>query len=224
MKAKLVALLLLALGGSAMATVTLNTQFGTAYSSTGTAVPDGTLWILVVDTNDNNLFGGGNMGLNSSLTAQQANATFSIGQALSVGSTLGSDTIFAMGGFNGAGTGLGLGATGNGLSGLSLGTNGLAAGLDFTFYYFPGVTYNSGGPNLVGTQVGGINRSGADAGALLDGMVIPSDGAQTSPGAANSDFGGSVTNAQFTAVNLIPEPSTALLGAIGALGLLRRRR
>jgi len=36
--------------------------------------------------------------------------------------------------------------------------------------------------------------------------------------------GGAVTTAVTVAFNAIPEPSTALLGAIGFLALLRRRR
>lgn len=62
---------------------------------------------------------------------------------------------------------------------------------------------------------------GTEGSALISGgttnVTIPTDALGAPPG----------STAQFTGVrlfNAIPEPSTALLGAIGALGLLRRRR
>jgi hypothetical protein len=49
--------------------------------------------------------------------------------------------------------------------------------------------------------------------------------AGTFPGYSNNDLGITSTPvSSFQLVNAIPEPSAALLGAIGALGLLRRRR
>lgn len=217
MKKALTALALIASATSAFASVTLTTGFGVAYTSTGVAVPDGTLWALVVDTDGNSTFSGG-FGLNSTLTESGANSVFTLGQTLAVGTLLGGDAIFAMGGFNGTAVA--------GMAGLSLdsvttnyGTNGLAAGKNIAFYWFPGATVAN---PKVGSQVGGFN-SNTDA-AVLGGMVLPPDGANVPVGGGTTDLGGTLPNARLTAVNLIPETSTALLGALGALGLLRRRR
>jgi hypothetical protein len=212
MKSKLVTLLLIAAALPAAATITINTQFGTAFDAAGAPVADGTLWALIADTNGDNLFAGG-FGINASL-AQSGAAVFG-GQTLALGSVFGGDTVFKLGAFNGAGPGVT-----DGPFGFTLGENSLAAGQRYAFYWFPGVIASAS--HVVGSQVGGINNSlPADGG--LDPMVVPADGAGVFQGAANADGGGTLANSRFTAV-LIPEPSTALLGALGALGLLRRRR
>jgi MYXO-CTERM domain-containing protein len=102
----------------------------------------------------------------------------------------------------------------------------LATGLKYAFYYFPGATYTAG-VNTIGSQVGGVNSNTNAPDAGLDAMIIPADSALVNQGAATiGDWSGLQTNSQFTAVNLttVPEPSAALLGAVGVLGLLRRRR
>jgi len=223
MKSKLLPLLLLAaVALPASATVVLNFQVGVCFNSSSVAVPDGTLWAIIGDTNASSSFTGG-FTTNASLASAGASQAFTTGQTLAVGQVLGGDTILAMGGFTGAAdtgfTGLAVGALT-----LTLGQNGAVAGQDFAFYWFPGKTYSSGGNNTVGTQVGGINSLIPDAVAGTDPMVIPADGNTTAPGAANSDLSGTIPNSRFAAVNLVPESSTALLGALGALGLLRRRR
>lgn len=203
----------------ASATVTLNTAFGTAYNAAGTAVPNGTLWALVVDTNNDSSFLG-QFGTNSSLNVSGADILFNTGDSIGIGDVLGGDTVFAMGGFNADGSSLDTVIA-------TLGANGLAAGLKFSFLWFPGVIYTVEGDYTVGLEVGGIH-SNINAGppSNLGDMVIPSDGALVNVGAGTADgAGGTLTPDQFKAVLLvIPEPSTALLGAIGALGLLRRRR
>ena len=225
---------LIALSSSANATVTLNGQYGQAFQADGTtAVPDGTLWALVVDTDGDNIIAG--LGLDSSLTQlaasgaaslQAINTTFG-GKSLTLGSNLGLDTIFALGGFNSAALSV-PGSAATAVAGLNLGTNGLAAGLNYSFFFFPGVSFTTSGASYtVGSSVGGVNRSTADAGGGTAGMIIPANGATVFQGASTSaggDLGGSVPNSSFTAVALVPEPSAVLLGAIGALGLLRRRR
>ena len=221
MKNKIIAILFGAFVLPASASITLNAQFGVAGDASGVAVPDGTLWALVVDTNSDNLFPGA-FGVNQSLGQAGALTTFTPGQQLTIGGNLsGGDTVFALGSFNG---------TANGNTGLSifthgdtLGTNGLGAGKQFAFYWFPGSTYTSSGANVVGNAVGGIN-TGADPAAGLDGMVVPADGALVTTGAATTGVGGNLLASRFLSATLVPEPSSALLGAIGALGLLRRRR
>jgi len=216
----------LSMGSSFAALVSLNTQFGQAFSSSSVAVPDGTLWAMIQDDGDGVLSGGmltNGSGLSAAntLNSTLVNSTFA-GKTISIGALLGGDSVFAMGAFNGNNDLSVLGSTTNALTGLNL-TTGRAIG----FYFFPGVTYTAAGTYNVGSQVGGISTLAADAGAGTVGMVVPSDGATVFMGAntfAGGDLGGSMTNAAFTAVNLVPEPSAALLGALGALGLLRRRR
>jgi hypothetical protein len=216
MKSKLLlAALAASLIGSAGATITLNTQFGTAFNASGTAVPAGTLYALVIDTDNNSTFAGG-FGLNSSLGAAGAGSAFSVGQTLTLGGLLGGDTIFYLGAFDGAGEGITAETIG-----LSVGVNGVLSGRNFAIYWFPGATLASSTSATIGTQVGGLHTGVAEAG--LDAMVMPNDGALVAIGAATVDGGGTLPNSRFTAV-IIPEASTAVLGLLGAVGLFRRRR
>jgi len=217
MKLKLIGFLVGLAALPASASVTLQTQFGTAFNSSSVQVPAGTLWALVVDTDNNSTFAGG-FGLDGSLQLAGANSTFSTGQTLTVGNLLGGDTIFAVGGFDGGGLA-------SDTITLDLGTLGVTAGRNYAFYWFPGSTYVSGtSGTITGTQAGGIHTSSNTPESQLTGMVIPTEGSNVDTGAATAAVDGNIPNSRFTAVNLIPEPSTALLGAIGALGLLRRRR
>jgi hypothetical protein len=216
-----VALFLAATALPLSASITLNTQFGQAFDSRGTPVADGTLWALVVDADNNSQFTG--FGLNQSLTDPVlANTFFQPGQSLSIGGNLGGNTIFAMGGFNGTDSGLAGLLTGVVIA--DYGVNGLAAGRNYAFYWFPGATYNGAvASQVVNGEVGGIHTGSAD-GIFDSGMVLPPDGALIAAGAATGgDAGGSLPNSRFTSV-VIPEPSVALLGALGVFGLLRRRR
>ena len=232
MKSKLFLVALLAAAAlPASATVSLSYQFGVARDMHGVAVPDGTLWAIVGDTNADGLFPGG-FSTNASiygLPAAQALNTFYFGQTLAVGSALGEDRVLAMGGFNGT--------ENNGLTGIAasflmlpLGVNGAAAGQNFAFYWFPGSTFTTG-LNTVGNEIGGINTLLDDIIGGTGPMSLGADGSTLSVGAATAEAGGVTSNAGFTAVSvseftaaLIPEPSTALLGALSALGLIRRRR
>jgi hypothetical protein len=218
MKTK-ISLLIAALALPAAASITLNTQFGSAFDKDGVVVPDGTLWALVVDTNADTVFTG--FSNDQSLSTTEAASThFTAGQSLSIGGLLNGNTVFAFGGFNGAGD-----LPGGAIDALifNYGTNGLAAGRSYAFYWFPGATFADGElSQVIGSQVGGINTTSAD---IFDaGMILPADGNAIAVGAATEAGGGSLSNERFTAVALVPEPSSALLGAIGALGLLRRRR
>ena len=231
MKSKLATLLLLAAALPATATITMNTQFGAAFKADGTTlVADGTLWALVIDSDSSNSFYGG-FGLDQSITNASlvSSSAFATSQALTLGSTLGSttDKVIALGGFSGAAPGITTDAVE-----LAVGTNGVVAGAKFAFYWFPNVSYTSGtnsytlpASSTSGAQFGGMNSTIAD-GIFDTGMVIPADGALSAIGAAtaSNDGGGSLSNARFTAAVAVPETSSALLGAIGALGLLRRRR
>lgn len=208
------------------AAVTLNTDFGNAYNSSGVAVGTGTLWALVVDHDTNNTFAG--FGLDGSLYSANvsspgiANNFFTANQTISLGGVVGGGTVFAMGGFSGND-----GSTVNQVI-TDLGINGLVAGRNFAFYWFAGAAFTGvqSNPQTISNQVGGIqnNTSNVGGGGFTTGMVIPADGNTVTVGANNIARGGSIANNEFLSVTLIPEPSTLLLSALGVLALLRRRR
>jgi hypothetical protein len=201
------------------ASFTLNYEFKNVLNASGANVPTGSLWALVVD-NNNDTFAG--FGLNDSLynqTAGTADAHFITGStSISLGAAVGGGTVFSMGAFSSAGI------AGGTASSLTLGTNGLAAGQQYAFYWFPDVAYTVPGSYLVQTQVGGMHTT--DVPAFLDiGMDVPaSDGVFTTGAYSLSSLDGNVPDNNFRSVTLIPEPSAALLGSLGVLVLLRRRR
>lgn len=213
------------------AAITLNTFFGIAYDSDGIApVPDGTLWIMIVDSNGDNVLPGG-LDTESSLSlnddVSEAAADFS-NIILELGAIINGDKIFAMGGMNGTAT---LGQAGISFEEveLTVGLNGELANSDigksFGFYWFPGISYDSVNPNVqMGSvfDVGGISVvTNPDTG--VDPMVIPGDGTTINVGATTEEVGGNTSVERFTAVQ-IPEPTTLIFALISAAALLRRRR
>lgn len=203
------------------ASFTLEYEFKIALDASGAQVPSGSLWALVVDNGDN-IFA--DFGLDDSLFSQPAgtadNYFTSSVTSISLGASVGGGTVFAMGGFGGAGTASGT------LPSLTMGTNGLAAGQEYAIYWFPDVEFTGPGSYFVGSEVGGLQSTSQGVGDFLDvSMVIPTDGFSYTTGAYSISSGdGEMPNNHFQAVALIPEPSSALLGAFGALALLRRRR
>lgn len=223
MKTKLLLFSSLACASSAFATITLNTAFGVASNSAGTAVPDGTLWALVVDGGNSSFAGG--FGLNATMTAAGANVDFVSGQTFSLGSLFGSDRVFALGGFNGAGSQSIAGSTFDAISLDPVTNTALVAGRQAAFYFFPGVTFTSAGATYtIGSQIGGINGAADVNSGTEAGLIIPADGSTVGFGLGTSALGGSVADSSFRSVVLIPEPSSALLGVLGGSLLLRRRR
>ena len=74
-----------------------------------------------------------------------------------------------------------------------------------------------------------LQSTDGSAYGLYSGIAVPSSGAVTFNSATSGDLiGTSVYSANgtsgFQLVSSVPEPSAALLGALGVLGLLRRRR
>jgi hypothetical protein len=224
---------LFALGSSVNAAITISASFGQAFNTDGTTpVATGTLWALIVDGGDGTLPGGltANTSLAGLVAANGASATTLInttfdGVDFTLGTLFGTDTVFALGGFTGLAGAPGTAAP---VLELTIGTYGVAVGRVYGFYFFPGKIFTTQGATYTAdASVGGINSSITDSGAGFDsGMVIPSDGATAAQGAltnAGGDLGGSMSDSSFAAV-AIPEPSAVLLGSLGALFLLRRRR
>jgi len=92
---------------------------------------------------------------------------------------------------------------------------GFTVGNPFAIVWFDATTL--GGTAVVGTKYGVYTNPG---------LILPADGSTLS---FNSLFVGaeSTTNTASNTLNsleVVPEPSAALLGAVGVIGLLRRRR
>ncbi len=211
------------------ATVTFEIQVGIARDSSGAAIADGTLWALLVDTNEDNTFTGFAAGSYLSNTAA-ADAYFSPNQSLSLNQVIGGDTIFAMGSFTGEAANDIVGLANTVIAQLTYGVgNGTAEGRRFAFLWFPGAVYTGLASESIDSQVGGISSIVNDLSGGVDAMVLPTDGSslETPLGvASNDDMGGSTSSTNFYAVNLtaIPEPTSALLAMLGGLSLVFRRR
>ena len=215
MKSKII-LLALALTASAGATETIAGNYGDLFTKTGAPVPNGTLYVLVASSTGT--FPGG-FTINNTLDATGA-LTFTQNQVLTLGATLGgaTNTIFGIGGTNAS-------VADGSVSGLAL-TGNVLVNKNYAVYWFPGSTFTNGDTTgTVGLQVGGYNNTVGVVG-ILDGMVIPADSADVAQGFQTVSAGGLTPNSSTVAFSTtaVPEPSAALLGAIGALGLLRRRR
>jgi len=206
--------------------VTINVFSGAYRNNANVAVPDGTLFALVADTDGSGTFGGAaSFGPNASLSAPQSLGLFTQGQTLTTGSLLGGDTIFGLGTVKGVALGDGPGIADQVFS---FTLTAATSGLNYALFWFPGGTLNGAGTiGTIGGQAGGINNLVAGGGNT--GMTIPTNNAASvSQGALDPANGGAVPVTRFQAFATtgaaVPEPSAALLGAIGALGLLRRRR
>jgi len=212
--------------GAAFAAVNITTSFGVSRDGAGDPVAPGTLWAIIVDNGDLNL-----PQMNPVTVGNTSNiAVSSVGNPspfwyanLSLSAVLGGDTVIAMGSFPDA--------SGYQSDTLTLAYGGATVvGRAYGFYWFPGVTYTAPGTYVVGNgagkYVGGVVSLVADAAGGTDPMQIPTDTFEVVQGAADPTIavGGGVAASNFIPTLIVPETSTALLGALGALGLLRRRR
>lgn len=218
-KALLPFLGILALTAQSQAASSVITYFGIANDSAGAPVANNTLWIMVVDGGDSILPGGLNtgVGITDSLISSsgaEINGSFQIGQSLTMATQWGTDKIAAWGSLS---DGL--------LDGQIDVAGSFSSGLSYAIYYFPGVVYTGASSYNIGSQVGAVFSGITDADGNLNPMFMPGDGnTSLTQGAASVAGGGSIVNSQFNAVTLVPEPSVALLGGVGLLALLRRRR
>lgn len=204
------------------ATIGIEPFFGIGYDFSGDAVVDGRLWIMMASA-DNDFAGG--FSVDSSLgLAGSVNSDFFTGQTLSIGDTIAGDTIFAMGAFNGASQSLGSGVVSGPAASYETGINGVISGDVYAFYWFSDVVFTGSGTEVVGTEIGGINKITDDSSTSFTEVMIFQDSGNVIAGAQTSDFSGSFSNAAFTAVQIIPEPSSMLLSLAGLSLTLRRKR
>ena len=225
MKIKLAIASLIGMAGLSHAAVTLQFSDTTNYLSNfangaGTSVAaDATnrmVWGIIVD--------GGVDGFNGASLVNSYKAGFSLaanatGIALTTttdgtNSTATNDVLYIASAVMASSTTALDGASANmnrllSFSGLTYGGN-VAAGKSYAIVWFDKLA------------LGGTATEGLKYGVFNPGLVLPAD-----PGTYNlaSNFAGADTQKTmgFSIIG-VPEPSAALLGAIGALGLLRRRR
>lgn len=141
------------------------------------------------------------------------------GQVLKVNSTATDDVIFFSSNLMAV---VGSEARATQLSGLAYGT-GMAAGDKYAVVWFDATTLG-GAATTNSDKFGAWYKTGASA---FTGTVLPADpGSYTAATNGPAGMWGADNTAglKVASMTFIPETSTALLGALGALGLLRRRR
>jgi len=211
----------IALMGVSQAAIALT---GSAVTGLGAAnAPVGTLVLLVADAPSSN-FGGGVSALSGDLTSTSVAPLAIADASITTGQTFGGDLVLGRAAVTSAGA-LPGGFTFENLAALQ--------GQRFSLIYIPSLGSASTNANVVASTTYGI-VSGSDwflpavnGGESFSFSATDSGGATSffrvtvASGVATNDTYASSTGANLT---LVPEPSAALLGAFGALGLLRRRR
>lgn len=223
MKTKIALLIGLLSVGANAATTLSGTAMTRPYTEAGTTtLTNGSLAMLIVDVNGDGFIGLGALLGGTQLTAA-ADPDLTIAQmSSSVSGNFGGDTIAAV-----------YASAGTGISGaLTLPAVSSFYGKQFAMVFFDTAT-------ITGTSKYGIARGSdwtfpvSDTGAGITFSSTDANGAasffqvQSAAPTANQTSGGffTVANARpSTVFSVVPEPSSALLGAVGALGLLRRRR
>lgn len=230
MKYKLLAIALLSLGcanGAITVAVSNTSNVLTNLTVDGTSNTQRLAWGIIVDADGDGFDSGSYIGS----TTGAVLATKLGPQSLYISSTTASDDVLYLAGavFSVAGTGDGSSTLARPLSATNIALTGnVGVGDNFAIVWFDldntdlgattiTATANATVPTLgAGLKYGMLTTSGAIA------QTIPTDG-QTRDLTAN--FAG-VDPTRLASFSLapVPEPSAALLGMLGALGLLRRRR
>lgn len=200
MKKTIIALALASFGVvSSQAASTINYDFG-ALKVGANPLSDGSAVYLFVSTT----------GAATDLLSLQ---TQLVGVNLNVGSLFGGDKLVlsvttpSIGSFGVAGTG-------NGVAADIIYANGISSG-------------DALGLLWINQPDGPIGNSKEFGVFTSPSITMPVDGSNVSVSFLEVDFGGTIPNGGITTNGTtipVPEPSAALLGALGALGLLRRRR
>ena len=222
---------LLSVSANAAVTLSGTGATGVKTSDGATNIPTGTLGLLIVDVAGNGFFNLGNaLGANTALTSANDPGILVANANLTIGSLFGGETILNVLSSPGGGT------FSSFVPNLSI------AGFEsksFAVVWFSSILASGAPAQAGGGASWGIIRGAdwilpaADSGSFaMNGT--DSGGAATyyapsvlTGGAATTAFrtttNGTLGGTAFSVVG-VPEPSAALLGAIGALGLLRRRR
>lgn len=227
---KLVYTTLLLSAFAAQAAISISTTAVTnARNAAGTAsVASGTLALLIVDTGNNGFFNFGSLANGSTLTASSFDPGLnSTAAGIDIGSTFGGELVI-----NRISTGTGS------VAGLLTNFNATPyLNMNFAVVWFDGVTTSATGNVTAGTNWGVVRGSdwtfpASDSGTFTHSgtsFASASVYAQVNanvPAAGTSNFRTTLGDATTGAASfqIVPETSTSLLGAIGALALLRRRR
>ncbi|HEY1121240.1 MAG TPA: hypothetical protein VGE67_06550 [Haloferula sp.] len=215
MKSSLLALLMMA--GASQAAITISGSAVTnARDFAGTTpVAAGATALLIVDTGNNGFIGLGNLATNTTLTAANDPGLTAAQAGMTLGSTFGGDLVLNVITTTSAGVVGGLltnvsiaDYTGMNFAVVWLagdGHYGIVRGTDWTF-----PAGDSGSFTMSSTDLNGPSSYY---------QVNVQTPAANAPAFRTTSGGNSA--AAFT---IIPEPSVALLGALGLLGLVRRRR
>lgn len=211
---KLAFLSLIVFASMAQASVTLNFDFGPAYTAGGAGmVNNGSVGVLVADTSGSGFAQGASL----------------IGSTLTAGGTLGGNRILGvMNATEISGGIFGFSSTVNvsDFTGLTTGTATGLGGTPLMFYWFPSI--NSAGSTLAGGESYGSFRSDTiDGGSSSDiSFNLPADGGAYSLAAYDTTLGGGYASSLFQANSVagVPEPGRVMLALLGLLGLTLRRR
>jgi hypothetical protein len=203
------------------ATINWEIELSSLRDSSGTQVPDDTLWAITYQDSSGNLPGG--LENNSSLTIADSAAAFAAfgGRTIATGQTVaGSSILFT-------------GLTDSGVAAFSFTGNipaGVTSGGIWGLYWFPNLS-----GNILPTsnfQIGGFTQRDRVGATAVDigtiGTVIPIDGTPSDV----TVFQDNATSLQptdlpisrFTAIVAVPEPGSLTLFALGVFAFLRRRR
>lgn len=181
------------------------------------------VWGIIVDGSNDGLQSGSYLGNGINSTVLQSKTGPQILNT-SVGAT---DDVLYIAGSVFSTSGTGDSSTGKArplsITNIAMNTNGVGTGDAFSLVWFDLDDTDLGGTTITGTANSSVPNllPGLKYGVLgVSPQKIPTDG-QTLTIAPNFTGADPERTANFT---LVPEPSAALLGAFGALGLLRRRR
>ena len=180
------------------------------------------VWGIIVDGSNNGLLSGSYLGNGINSTALHSK----LGPQILNTSAGATDDVLYLAGSVFSTSGTGDSSTGKArplsITNIAMNTNGVGTGDAFSLVWFDLDHTDLGSTTLTGTANTSVPNllAGLKYGVLGVSQAIPTDG-QTLTIATNYTGADPVRTANFT---LVPEPSAALLGAVGALGLLRRRR
>ena len=226
----LIVLILLGLPAHASITISGTGVMGVKTSDGTTDIPTGTLGLVIADTASDGFFNLGNRVSNAALTAADVPQLLPSEANLTIGSTFGGETILNVLTSPGGGTFTGF-FTSRTIAGFE--------GRNFAVVWFsdiPTVGAPASAPlgttwgiirgsdwTLPGADIGGYTMSATDSGGAATYYQVNALTGGFPATAFRTTTNGTIGAASFSIIG-VPEPSTGLLGALGLLGLLRRRR